>query len=325
MSFASDVRGELARVPVEDTCCARSELTAALLCSGGIAWRGKGRYVVTITAPQASIVRRYFAMLKRFYGIIGQIRALSGDALNNQTRYQLVLPEEETPELLKALELLDDGALFGLRTLPVAEIVRYSCCKKAFIRAAFMMCGAVSHPDKDYHIEIASPTEDLAAFIARQMEEFDIEARRTVRRSKHVIYLKRAEDISDMLSLLGAGRAMMAFENIRVKKEVSNRVNRQLNCDSSNINRVMNAAEAQIRDIRYIDEELGLDKLPRSLRDMAFTRADNPEMPLTELGELMDPPLGKSGVSARLRRLSSIADKLRSGEEIVLKPLEGRK
>ena len=121
-----------------------------------------------------------------------------------------------------------------------------------------------------------------------------------------------------MLSLMGASKAMMAFENVRVKKEVSNRVNRQLNCDNSNINRAVTAAEALIRDIHYIDGELGLDKLPAPLREMAFARANNPEMPLAELGEQLDPPLGKSGVSARLRKLAAIADALRSGEEIKL-------
>ncbi len=318
MSFASDVRGELARTPMEDACCARSELTAALLCSGGIAWRGRERYAVKLTASEAPTVRRYFAMLKRFYGIIGQIRALSGDTLNNQTRYQLAVPEEEALRLLHELELLDEGAPFGLRALPVDETVRYSCCRKSFVRAAFTMCGAVSHPDRDYHIEIAVSTEALALFIVEQLAAFDIEAKISPRKSKLVVYLKRAEDISDMLSLLGAGKAMMAFENVRVKKEVSNRVNRQLNCDNSNINRSMNAAEAQIRDIQYIDSELGLDKLPRTLRDMAFTRVNNPEMPLAELGELMEPPLGKSGVNARLRRITDIAEKLRCGDEVKL-------
>ncbi len=322
MSFASDVRGELARLPVEDACCARSELTAALLCSGGIAWRGRERYAVTLTASEAPTVRRYFAMLKRFYGIIGQIRALSGDALNNQTRYQLAVPEAEALGLLSALALLDETALFGLRPLPAEETVRYSCCKKAFVRAAFTMCGAISNPDRHYHLEIAAPTETLAECIMAQLAAFDIDAKCSMRKSKHVVYLKRAEDISDMLSLMGAAKAMMAFENVRVKKEVSNRVNRQLNCDNSNINRSMNAAEAQIRDIRYIDAELGLEKLPDSLRDMAYTRANNPEMPLAELGELMDPPIGKSGVNARLRRISAIAEKLRNGEAVKLKGLK---
>ena len=318
MSFASDVRGERARTPTEDACCARSELTAALLCGGGIAWRGRERYAVTFTASEASTVRRYFAILKRFYGIIGQIRALSGDTLNKQTRYQLAVPEERALELLRKLELLDEGELFGLRPLPMDEIVRYSCCKKAFVRAAFTLCGAISHPDRNYHIEIAVPSEALAGFIVDQLAAFDIEAKVSERKSKYVVYLKRAEDISDMLLLLGASKAMMAFENVRVKKEVSNRVNRQLNCDNSNINRSMNAAETQIRDIRYIDSELGLEKLPRTLRDMAYIRSNNPEMPLAELGELMDPPLGKSGVNARLRRISAIAEKLRCGDEVKL-------
>ena len=318
MSFASDVRGELARVPVSDVCCARSELTSALLCSGGIAWRGRGRYAVTITASEGATVRRYFGLLKQYMGIVGQIRTITGDALNNQVRYQLAAPEDEAPGLLQSLNLLEEGALFGLRQVPAGVPVRFSGCRKAFLRAAFLVCGAVSHPEKAYHIEIAAPTEALAAFIAEQAAAFDINLRSARRKNKCVLYLKRAEDISDLLSLLGAANAMMAFENIRVKKEVSNRVNRQLNCDSSNINRVMNAAEALIRDIRYIDSELGLDKLPPGLRQMAFVRANNPETPLGELGDLMDPPLGKSGVSARLRKLSGIADKLRSGEEVKL-------
>ncbi len=318
MSFASDVRGELARQSVTDACCVRSELTAALLCGGGIAWRGRGRYAAAITAGEAPTVRRYFAMLKQFYGIIGQIRTLSGDALNNQTRYQLAVADEDAAGLLEALGLLDEAALFGVRALPPEETVRFACCKKSFVRAAFLMCGAVSHPDRGYHIEIAAPTEALAGFVADQLRYFDLNVRNTCRKSKYVVYLKRAEDISDMLSLLGASGAMLAFENVRVKKEVSNRVNRQLNCDNSNINRAVSAAEAQIRDIRYIDSELGLDKLPASLRDMAVARYNNPEMPLAELGEQLEPPLGKSGVNARLRRLTELAGKLRSGEEIEL-------
>lgn len=318
MSFASDVRSEVAHTPIEESCCARSELTAALLFSGGIAWRGRDRYAVSLTSSDAAVVRRYFALIKRFMGFIGQIRTINGSALNRQTRYQLVVPEEQSSTLLQSLDLLQVDSLFGVRTLPAEETVRYSCCKKAFVRAAFMLCGTISHPDKGYHIEIVAPTEDLASFGAELIRSFGIEARATRRKSGFPIYLKRAEDISDLLTLMGAGKAMMAFENIRVKKEVGNRVNRQMNCDTSNINRVMNAAEAQIRDIRTIESELGLEKLPKGLREMAAVRVDHPETPLSELGEWMQPPLGKSGVSARLRRLTQIAERLRSGEEIRL-------
>jgi len=318
MSFTTDARGELARVKTDDICCARSELASALLASGGIAWRGRGRYALSVTASEAATVRRYFGMLKKHWGVQGQIRALSGDRLNGLTRYQLAIPEEESVRLLEEFQLLDESALFGVRQAPGEEITRFACCKKSFARAAFLMCGEVSNPEKAYHIEIAAPTEAFALRVKACLDYFDIDCSVTPRKSKTLVYIKRAEGISDMLSLLGAASAVLALENIRVRKEVSNHVNRQMNFDSSNINRTVEAAEALIRDIRFIDSELGLEKLPRSLRDMAYARTNNPETPLTGLGELMDPPLGKSGVNARLRRLSEIAQKLRSGEEIRL-------
>lgn len=318
MSFASDVRGELARIPCTDSCCARSELTAALLASGGISYCGRNRYLMAITAADAPVVRRFFGMLKQFWGIIGQIRTVTTDSLNGQTRYQLVVPPEASLPLLKALLLWDDSALFGVRQTPDPEVVRFACCKKAFVRASFLMCGAISNPEKEYHIEIAAPTESFAEFIIELMNYFEINVKSTCRKSKYMVYLKRSEDISDMLTLLGASGAVLAFENIRVKKDVSNRVNRQMNCDQSNIDRVVDAAEAQIRDIAYIDQELGVDKLPKSLREMAEVRVNHPETSLSGLGELLVPPIGKSGVSARLRRIADIAQKLRSGEDIHL-------
>ena len=319
MSFSSDVRGELARFKTDDICCARSELSAALLASGGIAWRGRGRYALTVTASDAATVRRYFSMLKHHWAVTGQIRALSGDVLNNQTRYQLAIPEAESLKLLEALDLLDEAGLFGLRQTPGDDVTRFACCKKAFVRAAFLMCGNISNPEKSYHIEFAAPTEPFARRVAACLEYFGLTPRVSLRRNQYMAYLKRAEDISDTLTLMGTATAVLAMENIRVRKEVSNHVNRQMNFDASNINLVVDAAEAQIRDIHYIDSELGLDRLPKSLREMAFARANNPETPLAGLGELLDPPIGKSGVNARLRRLTEIADKLRSGEEIHLR------
>ena len=316
MSFAWDVRGELARLPVSEACCARSELTAALLCSGGIAWRGQGRYAVTITAADGATVRRFFSVLKQFWGIIGQIRTLTGDALNAQTRYQLAVPEESATALLEALMLLDDGALFGVRPLPAEEIIRFACCKKSFLRGAFLMCGSIAHPDREYHAEFAAPTEALAFSIANLLRYFSIEPGIVGRKTKWVVYLKRAEDISDLLSLLGAGKAMMEFENIRVNKDIRNRINRMLNCDQSNINRAMAAAEQQIADIRYIDAEMGLDRLPKSLKETALARLNYPDASLSDLGELLVPSISKSGVNTRLRKLTAIAEKLRAGEDV---------
>ena len=315
MSFASDARGELARDLCAHICCARSELAAALLSSGGISYRGKNRYALSLTAADAAVVRRYFALLKQFWGITGQIRTLVTESLSGQTRYQLIIPEEESLRLLEETMLLDESALFGVRQWPTPELVKYACCRKSFVKGAFLMCGAVSNPDKEYHIEIAAPTEEFAQFVIEMLNYFEISAKMTCRKAKYVVYLKRAEEISSVLMLLGASSSVLHLENVRIKKDVSNQVNRQMNCDTFNINRTMNAAEAQIQDIQYLDEQIGLDKLPGSLREIAEVRVSNPEISLSGLGELLNPPISKSGVNGRLRKLSELARKLRAGED----------
>lgn len=315
MSFASNARGELARESCGQICCARSELAGALLSSGGISFRGLKRYALSLTSSDGAIVRRYFSLLKQFWGVTAQIRTLSADTLNGSVRYQLVIPEEHSLTLMGEMRLLDDGALFGVRTVPDAELTKLSCCKKSFLRGAFLMCGAVSNPEREYHIEIAASNVEFAQFIVEIMNDFEIFAKIACRKAKYVVYLKKAEEISDWLTLMGAGAAVLSLENVRIRKDVSNQVNRQMNCDSSNINRTMAAAESRIEDIRFLDREIGLDKLPKALRETAEARLNNPDVSLTELGELLVPPLGKSGVNTRLRRLGELANRLRAGEE----------
>ena len=315
MSFASDARGEIARDLCTQRCCACSELAAALLASGGISFRGINRFSLSLTAADAAVVRRYFGVLKQFWGVTAQIRTLFSETLNGQTRYQLLIPEEDSFRLLEELGLLDSTALFGVRTMPDGRLVHYSCCKKSFVRGAFLMCGAASNPEKEYHLEIALPNEEFAGFVIDMIKYFEIPAKMSCRKSKYVVYLKRAEEICDMLTLLGASRSVLQLENVRIKKGVSNQVNRQMNCDNSNIDRTMDAAAAQIEDIRFLDEQVGLDKLPKPLREIAEVRVNNPATSLSGLGELLSPPIGKSGVNARLRRLSELARKLRSGED----------
>ncbi len=315
MSFASDARGELARNACTDLCCARSELAAALLSSGGISYRGKNRYSLSLTVADGAVARRYFGLLKQFWGVTAEIRTLYLESLNGQTRYQLMIPEEDSHRLLEETRLLDDEALFGVRQMPDPELVRYACCKKSFVKGAFLLCGAVSNPDKEYHLEIAAPTEEFAQFVIDIMNYFEIPAKKTCRKAKYVVYLKRAEEISSMLTLLGATNSVLHLENVRIKKDVSNQVNRQMNCDTFNINRTMNAAEAQIQDIQYLEAEIGLDKLPLTLKEIAEVRINNPETSLSGLGELLNPPIGKSGVNGRLRKLSELARKLRAGED----------
>ena len=318
MSFASEAREELARETCADLCCARSELAAALLCSGGIAWRGKGLYSLTLTTADGATARHYYALLKQFFQISCQIRTLRTEQLMGATRYQLVFPDDCAHTLLSELRLLDEKALFGVRQTPEDALLQYTCCKKAFVRGAFLLGGVAVNPEKSYHLEIDAPTEAFANKVMEMLNYFEIFAKKTCRKAKYVVYLKKAEEISDVLTLMGASRSTLELESVRVEKEMRNRINRQINCDDSNIDRMMNTADRQILDIRYIEQELGLEKLPRTLREIAELRVNNAATSLAGLGELADPPIGKSGVNLRLRRISEIARKLREGEEIEL-------
>ena len=315
MSFASDARGELAREACRELCCARSELAAALLCSGGISFKGLGRYALSITATDGAVARRYFSILKQFWNVTAEIRTLHTDALNGQVRYQLQIPQDSSIQLLEETQLMDPEALFGVRMAPRPELVEGDCCKRAFLRSTFLLCGAVSSPEREYHFEMAMPNEDLADYVIKIMKYYEMPTKKACRKAKFVVYLNSAEEISAALSLIGAGAAVLKLEEARIRKDFRNRINRQMNCDSSNIDRVMAASSAQIEDIRYLESEVGLEKLPKNLEAMARLRLENPEVSLTALGELLDPPIGKSGVNARLRRISEIARNLRSGED----------
>lgn len=316
MSFASDARGELVRTQPDQACCAYASLSAALLFSGGISFLGQGRYSLTIVSTDAFVVRYYFLIFKRFFGIACEIRTLRTNQLKGLIRYQLMIPDDRAIEILRACSLLDRSALFGIRVVPSPKTFVHSCCRKAFLRGAFLMAGSVSNPEKGYHMEFAVPNELLAEFVRNMMNYFEISAKISCRKAKYVVYLKDGEQIADSLALLGANNAMMALENVRVKKDVSNRVNRQINCDERNMARQLENAERQLNDIALIDREIGLDKLPRSLAEIARVRAEHADGSLAALGEFLDPPIGKSGVNSRLRRIRSIADKLREGEEI---------
>ncbi len=318
MSFAAEARAEIAHAPLDQVCCARAELAAALLASSGISIHGKAVYRLSLSSSEATIVRRYFSLVKKYFGVTCEIRVSRTDRLSGQTRYQLLFPDEHAQALLAEARLLDSAALFGVRMSPDPSIFRYACCRTAFLRAAFLFCGTISNPEKSYHIEFAAPSEQFAQSVMETLRYFEIHAKNTCRKSKEVVYLKGSEGVADVLTLLGAHASVLAFENVRIAKELRGSINRQVNCDSSNINRAMMSAEKQIEDIRFIDLELGLDRLPATLRSVAEARMGNPEISLAGLGELMDPPLGKSGVNARLRRIADIAERLRSGEEIDL-------
>ena len=218
--------------------------------------------------------------------------------------------------MLHAAKLLDEHGEVGENLNVVQNVViQQSCCRRAFIRGAFLASGSLSDPEKFYHFEIVCATEEKAKQLQGIIATFDLEAKIVKRKRYYIVYIKEGSQIVDILNVMEAPVALMELENIRILKDMRNSVNRQVNCETANINKTVSAAVKQREDIEYIRDTIGLENLPENLEEIARERVERPEATLKELGEALDPPVGKSGVNHRLRKLCDIAEQLRDRSE----------
>ena len=227
-----------------------------------------------------------------------------------------VSSHEDTVRILQATkfmspeqEIADDLSVMS------RLVIQKECCKRAFLRGTFLAAGSISDPEKGYHLEIVCSTQERAEQIQSIMREFELDARIVARKKSQVVYLKEGSQIVEFLGLVEAGISLMDLENIRIRKEISNNINRKVNCETANIGKTVSAAVKQIEDIRYIETHVGFSQLTEELEETAVCRLRYPEATLKELGEMMSPPVGKSGVNHRLRKLGRIADELRENKE----------
>ena len=289
MSFSKEVKDELANhVPKSRHCC-MAEL-AGLVTFGSRIVESGGQRALQLTLPEGVVLRKYFTLINKTINIVGDVTLIEGDNL---------------AELASCIKLSQDGNL-------VDDLVLLQpCCKRSFIRGAFLAAGSISDPNKGYHFEIVCSDELQAQRLMKIINIFDAEAKIVRRTGKYVVYIKEGSQIVEMLRVMEASHSVMELENIRVVKEVRGSINRKVNCETANISKTVNAAVRQIEDIRLVDQELGLDTLPENLQEIAQLRLENPDTPLQDLGQLLTPALGKSGVNHRLKKISAIADGLR--------------
>ena len=314
MSFSSDIKDELARLDAQSVCCQLSELAAIVSLSGTLSLLGGGRMRLYVESEHAAVARRVFLCFKHVFDAQPELLTLRHARLGGRNTYRLTLSGDEAEFVLEGCGILRQGewGQLGIRRGISKEITARKCCKRAFLRGAFMACGSVTNPEKEYHVEFVSSDEGFALAFLRFLHKNGLNAKMVARKSQHVIYLKEADAILDLLTLMGATRARMALENIRIRKELRNQANRAVNCDSANLQKTVDASDRQAEAIEYIRDHQGLDSLPASLRDIAQLRLNYREASLAELGEMLDPPVGKSGVNHRLRRLLSLYDELRA-------------
>ena len=215
-------------------------------------------------------------------------------------------------KLLQAIKVCDgEKRIRTLREEVNPVLLKNSCCKRAYLRGAFLCVGSMSDPQKSYHIEFVCENELHANQIRDMIGSFELEAKIIKRKKYHVVYLKEGAGIVDLLNIMGAHVSLMDLENLRIEKEMRNSINRQVNCEAANIAKTVNAANKQLEDIRLLKAHYGFSNLPENLREMAMVRLSHPESSLQELGGYLNPPVGKSGVNHRLRKLSELADKIR--------------
>jgi DNA-binding protein WhiA len=315
LSFSIEVKNELCRSLNEENCCNTTELMAAILISGEVSVQGIKISGLRLVTENAAFARRLYSLTKMSIDAVPEIVIRKNNKLKKHATYIITLTSSANiASLLKktgiSVEKNDETGKYQL--MPTNCDIKNPCCKKIFLRGAFLAGGALSDPEKTYHLEITSKNSSTAKFIKIMMREFGLKAKVIKRKASLVTYLKEGENIADFLNITGAHKALMKFENIRILKDMRNNVNRMVNCDTANLEKTVNASVRQIENIKYIEKNFGLKNLSKNLREIAEIRVQHPDASLAELGQLLNPPLGKSGVNHRLRKLEQIAENCRN-------------
>lgn len=288
MSFSAEVKEELAKHISPARHCQMAELSAMLHYAGQYGLMEDGTLTIGFQSENEAVLRKGFTLLKKAYNI-------------------------DTVIGVKGQKKADLLAIMGDLSGPAdTSLLKQACCRRAFIRGAFLSCGSISDPTKGYHLEFVCNNRTQAEQLQEIIGQFDIEAKIVCRKKYFVVYVKEGAGIVELLNIMEAHVALMNLENLRILKEMRNSINRRVNCEAANIQKTVQASTRQVEDIIYLRDYYGFSRLPDNLKEMAEVRLAYPEAALKELGEYLSPPVGKSGVNHRLRKLSELAEKLRS-------------
>ena len=311
MSFASDVKKELASVKV-DNCCLKAELHQIIRLRSTIILSNKD-FKINISTTSLAISRRIIYLIKSIYNInVGMLKK-ERDSLDKKSLYYLVI-EEKGLEILKDLDLMDND--YNLKNELSNKFLEKECCMASILRASFLIKGSVNDPrTNNYHLEETLNDEEDANKIQGILNDVGIVSKTIKRKKGLVLYIKKAEYIGDFLNFIGATNSRFAFEDFRIKKDLSNYVNRIINCDVSNEQKALSTARKQLEDIEKIEKNIGFLHLSPRLMNAVILRTTNPEDSLSQLSEKSEELVGryisKSGLSHCFRDLSSIAEEIK--------------
>jgi hypothetical protein len=308
VSFASLTKKELTNSPLKE-CCLRAELAALIRMNGTLSISSR-RVTVEVRTENAAIARRIFISVKQLFKVAPELLVRKKMRLKKNNVY-IVRLTSQAREILEELEIISPRFEIIRTISPV--LVRKICCKRSYLRGAFLAGGSVNHPESaSYHLEIYTDHYEHGQALVELCQHFDLHPKLIERKKGFVMYLKEGEKITEFLNIIGAHQALFQFEDARIVKDMRNSVNRLVNCETANLNKSVAAAMRQIENIRLIDAKLGLENLPAKLREVALVRLEHPDVNLKELGELVPSgKVSKSGINHRLRKLEEIAAKYR--------------
>ncbi|MCL5291894.1 MAG: DNA-binding protein WhiA [Actinobacteria bacterium] len=309
MSFSSSLKNELARVYPGRRCCRIAELSGIIHTIGSLHILGDETFSLEAHSKNAAVARKIYRLLTELFHLRADV-TVRRSILHRANDYLVSIPAQPVlTQALNELGILDDHLSVN-RGLP-ARLLNKSCCAVAYLRGVFLGGGFASNPKGEYHFELATDNADFIEGLKELLERFQLHPGLVGRMRNYAVYLKGADEILSVLALVGAYNALLEWEDARIVKEVRAHVNRLVNCDTANLKKAATAAVNQIGDIELVDEEIGLERLPKGLRDIAKLRLENPSANIRELGELCEPPLNKQAVYHRIRRLTKLAESLR--------------
>ncbi|MBS4537400.1 DNA-binding protein WhiA [Clostridium sp. D2Q-11] len=314
MSFSSKTKNRLSRLEIKDSCCPKAELAALVRMSGTIQFTGSGRINLKFSTENAAIARRIFTLIKTLHNAHTEVMVRKNKQLKKNNSYLMIIHDPHSVDKIvrdTGLFTSDDKNILNINYRVPRDIIKNRCCRRAYIRGAFLGGGSLSDPEKTYHLEFVTHNEEHANDLSKIINSFDLNSKIVIRKDYYVVYIKEGEQIVDLLNIIGAHTSLLELENIRVLKDIRNNINRIVNCETANLSKTINASLRQAENIKYIENTIGIDELPENLQEIAQLRLINKEASLKELGDMLIPTIGKSGVNHRLRKIEKIAEDLK--------------
>lgn len=295
MSFSLEVKQELSKInSLADKNNVKCELMGYLVTSNTSVQKNKVRFS---TESQYNI--------NRFSKLLNNLGFVNYDIKIQRNMYSIFINKNDIQELIRAEENIN------ITNEILSYFLKSEILEKAFIKGTFLGSGTINNPEKKYHLEIFLKNLETAKYIIEILRKYSIDFKILERSKKYAIYTKEGEEISKFLALMGASASVLKFEEIRVYRDIKNNINRKVNCETANLNKIVNSSVKQINDIKYIKERGKFNELSEQLKEIAIVRIENPDMSLEELGKLLKKPIGKSGVNHRLRKIQKIVEELK--------------